>query len=290
MWITQIWKPLFWWIVWLAWVYIVAWSLYARHWSGGNGNMFSAMVTCSGVNKWWIELLKTKKNAVAWMVAVTPKNKEAKKEDAKVSLKKEVLTKEEEKNIKEEIKNSEKQTIKRSTPISDATIPDWFMYMRANELIIHDEYITYPADEIVKRRDLLWVLQTYAQQQNMKRVEWSVCEFNDIADLTEAEQGAIVDVCSYEFLRWGKGDFMPDREVTQAEMLAMVIRWNYGYLNEKVSPWWNNYYQKWVSLWLVKANLDKNLFNEPVTKKDVWVWLYAADDLKTVEATNLLTK
>ena len=162
--------------------------------------------------------------------------------------------------------------------------------MREHGLTSASTLDDYDGAKLVTRRDMLGVLRKYAEQQDMKWIEGSDCTFSDIADLGEQEQADIQDVCSYEFLRGTNGAFRPDAEMNQAEMLAMVIRGNYGYLNEYTDPWYYEYYQKAVSLGLVKPGLDLDLLKAPLTKEDVAKWLQTADHIKSVDASTFLVE
>ena len=162
--------------------------------------------------------------------------------------------------------------------------------MQDNNLTSATDLEEYAPNDTVTRRDMISVLKTYAEQQDMRWIAWSNCSFNDIDALTEQEKDDIVDICSYEFLRGNNGAFRPESELTQAEMLAMVIRGNYWYLNEQSNPWYRSYYDKAVTLWLTKPGLDLWLFTEKLTKEDVARWLMAWDSIKEIDAWTLLVK
>ena len=70
------------------------------------------------------------------------------------------------------------------------------------------------------------------------------------------------------------GKFYPDQVVTKAEFVAMLIRLFEGKaLDESVSPWWMNYYNKAIELSLISAQ-DTVTFQSPIARYEVAIFLY----------------
>ncbi len=166
-------------------------------------------------------------------------------------------------------------------PLYDTSSPTWFVALVKWWYVDqHRDDLTavQRPEQIVTRRTLSPFLIHYAQKNNLTSYD-DRCIFDDIWELPQEEQDRLIETCKYRLLRWTQRHFHPDEVITQADILAILMRSKYGFLDEDVQPWYAHYYVQAIDLGVVKSWLDMHIFTEPVTMKDLWLWIYQFEQL-----------
>jgi len=129
---------------------------------------------------------------------------------------------------------------------------------------------------------------TYAQLNWLEFFENDWCQFDDIGDESPEMKSMIEKVCQYRLLRGKNWSYLKNDIMTQTDMLVLLMRSKYGYLNENTSPWFKNYYNQAVGQGIVKPWLDLTIFDEELTLKDVSLWIQRMN--KENDASRLLSQ
>ena len=112
----------------------------------------------------------------------------------------------------------------------------------------------------------------------------SECQFGDIDGYDYTLVPQILEACERSLVKGSQGNYMPNRNMTEAEALTVVIRTILGVQDESGPIRWSEYYDaaKWLGL------LDNETVEEldrPVTRGKIGTWLYRASQVD-IEAAN----
>ncbi len=128
--------------------------------------------------------------------------------------------------------------------------------------------------QTITRAQVAKMLDKFATATDMTQIRnfWS-CEFSDVASGSEYKD-AITRVCQYWIMAWAGDKFSPDKTITKAEFVAMLIRLFDGKtLDESLTPWWTSYYKRAIEIWLISAQ-DTVTFTSDITRYEVATFLY----------------
>lgn len=126
----------------------------------------------------------------------------------------------------------------------------------------------------ITRAQVAKMLDKFAIATNMTEIRnfWA-CEFSDVAADSEFKD-SITRVCQYGIMAWSNDKFSPDRTVSKAEFVAMLIRlFDWKTLDESLNPRWTAYYKRAVEIWLISAQ-DTVTFTSDIARYDVATYLY----------------
>jgi hypothetical protein len=70
--------------------------------------------------------------------------------------------------------------------------------------------------------------------------------------------------------------FMPQNPITEAQALTIVVRSLYGYQDETVLPWYNEYFSIAQNIGLITDETRSSVNNTNVTRSKLAQWLYDA--------------
>lgn len=105
--------------------------------------------------------------------------------------------------------------------------------------------------------------------------KWSEnCAFTDISNADYSLIPFIVEACQYNLLKWSQQEFRPFDNITKAEALTVVIRSLQGFKIETLTPWYLNYYNAAINLWITEFVLEE--LNERITRQELWELVYKA--------------
>ncbi len=158
----------------------------------------------------------------------------------------------------------------KTTP--KAKIPQWYQYL-SNKNFTKTDWETGMNGTVMTRKSITPFLLKYAQQNKLEKFEWDDCLFDDVDDESEELQDMITQVCKYRLLRGKNGSYLKDDIMTQTDMLVLLMRSKYWYMNENANPRFKRYYTTATSQWIVKSWLDLDIFEEELTLKDLSLWM-----------------
>ena len=128
--------------------------------------------------------------------------------------------------------------------------------------------------QTITRAQVAKMLDKFAIATNLTEIKnfWS-CEFSDVASGSEYKD-AITRVCQYWIMAWSNDKFSPDKTVSKAEFVAMLIRLFDGTtLDETLNPRRTAYYKRAIEIWLISAQ-DTVTFTADIARYEVAVFLY----------------
>ena len=128
--------------------------------------------------------------------------------------------------------------------------------------------------QTITRAQVAKMLDKFTVATNMTEIKnfWN-CEFSDVASGSEYKD-AITRVCQYGIMAWASDKFSPDKTVSKAEFVAMLIRLFDGKtLDETLNPWRTSYYKRAIEIWLISAQ-DTVTFTADIARYEVATYLY----------------
>ena len=128
--------------------------------------------------------------------------------------------------------------------------------------------------QTITRAQVAKMLDKFTIATNMTEIKnFGNCEFSDVAPSSEYKD-AITRVCQYWIMAWANDKFSPDKIVSKAEFVAMLIRLFDGKtLDETLNPWWTSYYKRAIEIWLISAQ-DTVTFTADIARYEVATYLY----------------
>ena len=128
--------------------------------------------------------------------------------------------------------------------------------------------------QTITRAQVAKMLDKFAIATNLTEIRnFGTCEFSDVASWSEYKD-EITRVCQYWIMAWSNDKFSPDKTVSKAEFVAMLIRLFDGKtLDETLNPWWTAYYKRAIEIWLISAQ-DTVTFTADIARYEVATYLY----------------
>lgn len=155
---------------------------------------------------------------------------------------------------------------------SFTTVYDW---MFSNGLTTMSETGFRPTDQVT-RGEISKFFTKFAEVKGLEKTKSeSECQFNDVADYDSTLVPNIVAACEYGLVKGSNGSYFPNKNLTEAEALTVVVRSLLGFQDETGTPRWTEYYNsaKWLGI------LDNETLwgiDTPATRETVGTWLYRA--------------
>ena len=128
--------------------------------------------------------------------------------------------------------------------------------------------------QTITRAQVAKMLDKFATATNLTGINNAGnCKFSDVASWSEYKD-SITRVCQYWIMAWSKDKFSPDKTVSKAEFVAMLIRLFDGKtLDETLNPRWTAYYKRAIEIWLISAQ-DTVTFTSDIARYEVATYLY----------------
>ena len=128
--------------------------------------------------------------------------------------------------------------------------------------------------QTITRAQVAKMLDKFATATNLTGINNAGnCQFSDVASWSEYKD-SITRVCQYWIMAWSKDKFSPDKTVSKAEFVAMLIRLFDGKtLDETLNPRWTAYYKRAIEIWLISAQ-DTVTFTSDIARYEVATYLY----------------
>ena len=128
--------------------------------------------------------------------------------------------------------------------------------------------------QTITRAQVAKMLDKFATATNLTGINNAgSCEFSDVTSWSEYKD-SITRVCQYWIMAWSKDKFSPDKTVSKAEFVAMLIRLFDGKtLDETLNPRRTAYYKRAIEIWLISAQ-DTVTFTADIARYEVATYLY----------------
>lgn len=155
---------------------------------------------------------------------------------------------------------------------TSTTVHTW---MYSNGLTTMTEANFRPND-LITRGEIAKNFAKFAEVKGLEKTKTSAeCQFNDVAGYDSTLVPHIVAACEFGLVKGSNGSYFPNKNLTQAEALTVVVRSLLGFQDETGTPWWTEYYNsaKWLGI------LDSETLwgiDTPATRAEVGLWLYRA--------------
>ncbi len=147
--------------------------------------------------------------------------------------------------------------------------------MFSNGLTTMSETGFRPNDQVT-RGEISKFFTKFAEVKGLEKTKTaSECQFNDVAGYDSTLVPTIIEACEYGLVKGSNGSYFPNKSLTEAEALTVVVRSLLGFQDETGTPWWTEYYNagKWLGI------LDNETLwgiDTPATRETVGTWLYRA--------------
>lgn len=158
------------------------------------------------------------------------------------------------------------------------TVLDW---MFQNGLTIYNTEDAFRRYDPIQRGEVAKNLTKFAEIMDLSMSKSTTeCQFGDIAGYDSTLEPHIVDACRYGLVKGFQGNYNPTGQVTEAEMITIIVRALLGFQNENNNPRWLEYYEaaQWLGLLDGEGVWD---LDTPATRWKVGTWLYRAAQIDT---------
>lgn len=128
----------------------------------------------------------------------------------------------------------------------------------------------------VSRWEIAKFFAQFAELQGLSKTK-SVeeCQFGDVAWYDSTLVPHIVSACEYGLVKWSQGNYFPNKALTEAEALTVVIRAIAGMQDETGDPWWKETHEVAKWLWIIDNESVRDL-NKNALRGKVGTWLWRA--------------
>lgn len=158
-----------------------------------------------------------------------------------------------------------------TTDISDEELVRW-MYSQGMTKFYDIEEFGF--DRSITRGEIVKFFTQYALSLG-KKVDTSLaCWFTDIDTYDSSLVWFIKQSCQLELVKGFEGQYMPNKTLSRAEGITVVIRALDGFLDETGSDRWSQYQTSAVQKNIVDASVID--FTQPVARGVVGRWIYNA--------------
>lgn len=150
----------------------------------------------------------------------------------------------------------------------------------------------------VSRGEIAKFFAQFAELQGISKIKSAEeCQFADIAGYDSTLVPHIIAACEYGLVKWSQGNYYPNKSLTEAEALTVVIRSIMGMQDETGDPRWKETHEvaKWLGIIDNESVWD---LNKDALRGKVGTWLWratqadvsAAQESGTDELKSVLTE
>ncbi|HOQ78868.1 MAG TPA: hypothetical protein PLW94_01415 [Candidatus Absconditabacterales bacterium] len=162
-------------------------------------------------------------------------------------------------------------------PYKDPELLEAIYRMYDNALTIHKNPNDYRPFDTLNKVAAAKIFDKFSTMLSLSGSEAFLpnqCEFTDIGDLSNEDQQYIVNVCKKGIMKGNNKKFVPDSKLNKSHFVVSLVRMFQGkYLDENVSPWWQNYFNEAKELGIVVPS-DAITFDTPISRYEVALFLY----------------
>lgn len=148
--------------------------------------------------------------------------------------------------------------------------------LHSNEMTIYTSIDEYRPTQLITRWETAKMISKFAESLELtKDYPWS-CDFEDISNYDDTLVPFITTSCEFGLLKWWNGMFTPTGTLTQAQALVIIQRARSGFRNETWTPWYREYFQEALQLWIVSSDQILSVESTPITRFELGARLYRA--------------
>ena len=140
-------------------------------------------------------------------------------------------------------------------------------------------------NDTVTRGEISKFFTRFAEVQSMTKVKSaSECAFGDLEGYDATLVPTIIEACEYGLVKGSQWNYFPNKALTEAEALTVIVRAIMGMQDETKDPWWTEYYEvgKWLSIIDNEGVRDLNK-NALRGKVGIRLWRAAQVDTNAVQ-------
>lgn len=157
---------------------------------------------------------------------------------------------------------------------ADTTVVSW---MHENGLTKFDNKEDFWRERPVTRGEIAKFFTQFAVLYGKEKVKTSTeCQFNDIDGYDYTLVPHIIEACEYGLMKWSNGSYFPNKNLTLAEWLTVIIRTIDGMQDETGNPWWTETHNTAEWLWILDGESVWDL-DKAATRWKIGQWLYRAN-------------
>jgi len=147
-------------------------------------------------------------------------------------------------------------------------------WMYANWLTKYNNQADYRMyDPLTREESAKMFAQAYNVLGYSKEIKNTNCNFNDKTWFNSELVTFIQNVCQRGIIKWFNNNYMPTKELTRPEAMAILIRMFEGKTSfENKNPRWSDYYIKGKALWL--TTLSDNNFEKEISRYEIALYIY----------------
>lgn len=145
-----------------------------------------------------------------------------------------------------------------------------------NQMTIYTSIDEYRPEDLLTRGEAAKMITKFAQSLSLTQDYPWTCEFDDITEYDSTLVPYITTSCSFGLIKWWNGLFNPTGTLTQAQALVIIQRARSGFQNETWTPRYREYFQDAIGLGIVSSDQIVSVENTPITRFELWAWLYRA--------------
>lgn len=155
--------------------------------------------------------------------------------------------------------------------VSTSTVVD-FLY--ENGMTKFDTVVDFRPEAAIMRGEAAKFMNEFAKAINYAWSYAGSCTFTDIATYDYTLTPHIADVCELGLIKWSQGQYRPNATLTEAEALTILGRSQTGFEDETGARWYQGYFQKALSNWLVSNSEIDSVATTPITRWRLGLWIY----------------
>lgn len=153
------------------------------------------------------------------------------------------------------------------------TVYDW---MYDNGLTTMQSEEAFRPNDSVSRGEIAKFFAQFAELKWLTKTKSAEeCVFNDIDGYDSTLVPHIIAACQYGLVKGSQGNYMPNKALTEAEALTVVIRALMGMQDETKNPRWSEYHEVGKWLWILDNESVWDL-NTSAMRGKVGTWLWRA--------------
>lgn len=148
--------------------------------------------------------------------------------------------------------------------------------MYENNLTIFDTQESFGWNRPVTRGEISKFFTKFAELIGKQKTRTTQeCQFNDIDGYDYTLVPTIIEACEYGLVKGFEGNYFPNKNLTGAEALTVIVRAVLGPQDETDNPRWTRYHSAGQALAILD---DEGVWDldYPVTRGTVGTWLFRA--------------
>lgn len=156
-------------------------------------------------------------------------------------------------------------------------------WLWSQHMTIYTTIDQYRPNDLITRAESSKMISQYAYAVRIQQDYEGSCEFDDIEGFDETLVPYILASCKYGLIKGSNGVYSPNETLTQAQALTIIERARGWFEDETQEPRYRWYFESAVDLGIVIPDQLYTVEMTPITRLQLWEWLYAASRLINAE-------